>query len=111
VSNEWNVSKVISKRQGVFGNYQLIGLLYGNDRGDRAWHIKQINENPVRDYCVQEGKFFSMQIDVPFSGPIGMRLEKGGLIPDMNEDERRMILDAIATWDSEEALQRDQPNG
>lgn len=97
-----DLSKVILKRMGVFGDYQLVGLLYGNDRGGRAWHIKQINENPVKDYCVQGGKFFSIKIDVPLGGPIGMRLERGDLILDMSEDERRTILDAIAKWEAHE---------
>jgi hypothetical protein len=103
MSGEWDVSKVILKRMGVFGDYQLIGLLYGNDRGDRAWHIKQINENPVKDYCVQGEKFFSTKIDVPLGGPIGMHLERGDdLILDMSEPEKRTILDAIAKWEADE---------
>jgi len=102
LSNERDVSRVILKRQGVFGNYQLIGLLYGNEGGDRAWHIKQINENPVRNYCVQDGKVFSLRIDGPLSEPIDTHLERGSQILDMREDERRMIFDAIARWEAEE---------
>lgn len=101
MSDEWDVSEVILKRQGVFGDYELMGLLYENDRGDRAWHIKEINENPVKDYCVQNHKFFSMKIDVPLGGPIGMHLIRGDLMLDMSEDERRMILNAIAAWEAE----------
>ena len=102
LNNEWDVSRVILKRQGVFGNYQLIGLLHGNVGGDRAWHVKQINENPVQNYWVQDGKVFSLRIDGPLSEPIDSRLEPGNQILDMSEDESRMILNAIATWEAEE---------
>jgi hypothetical protein len=102
LNDEWDVSRVILKRQGVFGNYQLIGLLHGNEDGDRAWHVKQINENPVRNYWVQDGKVFALRIDGPLSEPINSRLERGNQILDMSEDESRMILNAIATWEAEE---------
>jgi hypothetical protein len=101
LSDEWDLSKVIWKRQGVFGNYQLIGLLHQNEGGDRVWHIKQISENPARNYWVQDGKFFSLRIDEPPGEPIGSRLERGGQILDMSEDESRMILNAIAKWEAE----------
>lgn len=102
MSNQWDLSRVILKRQGVFGNFQLIGLLHVNEGGGRAWHVKQINLNPIRNYWVQDGNIFSLIIDGPLSEPIDSRLERGSQILDMSEDERLTILDALATWEAEE---------
>lgn len=96
--SEWELAREISKCSGVFGNYEVHGVELENKSGGRAWRINvwRVGQNPVRHYCVMDGVFSSVSVELFPDSDHPMRYQKNGPATDINPEEKQAVLDAIS---------------
>lgn len=81
---------------GLFGGYKATGLQEREKDGwrIRTWHENKDDQEP--DYWVQDGKFYAIDIGIPFNTLIGKNVDD--TVPPA---KREAVLYLIAKWKAE----------
>ncbi len=105
MTGEYKAVKKVSRHNGIFGDFEMIGFQYEDDLGDRAWHVTawRLRNNPINDFWVHDKDFYSLKIQLA-SGPLAENLfQIVGKFDDsaIPADEKQAILQAIESWSRE----------
>ncbi len=97
----------LSFKKGVFDERAVNGFQYREETGRIAWHITTWPKNghSKDDYWMRGDEFFEvvgLHLAVPPHG--GTLIQTGRPIEGIEEGKKNAILEAIRTWESEEAL-------
>lgn len=89
-----------SHHHGYFGDYFVQGFRYADADGEIAWHtISYSNNSHIHHFWVANGEFLAVSIHYGYNSPDEMRIETHGSISNVNPDEKKAVLDAIAEWE------------
>ena len=82
---------------GLFGGYKATALRQREKDGRRirTWHENK--DNQKHDYWVQDGKFYAIDIEVPFNTLIGKNIDDA--VPPAR---REAVLHLIGKWVAED---------
>jgi len=102
MTEEYRPITKISKHNGVFGGYEILGHQYEYNLGDLGWHITAWPQrcNPISNFWVHDKDFYAIKIQ-PAAGPQDENLFQ--ILGKFDEsaiplDEKQAILQAIEAW-------------
>ena len=89
-----------SHHYGQFGDYVVQGFRYRGQDGEIVWHtISYTGHSQIHNYWVANREFLEVSVHYGYNSPDEMRIETHGSITNVNPDEEKAILDAIAEWE------------
>jgi hypothetical protein len=92
-----------SHHHGQFGDYAVQGFRYQDEDGEIVWHsISHSEKSPIHSYWVVSEEFYAVSRHYSHNSPDEMQIALEGRISNVDPDEKKAILGAIATWESYE---------
>ncbi len=101
MNREWSEARKIFAGSGVFEDFEVHGQKLENKDGGQYWRVQiwRTGKNPPKNYCVSGNDVFLASLELYDDSQYPMRVTTNGPAVDIEEQERRAIFKAIATWE------------